>query len=180
MTDRAWLVAIDLQRVFGDPSSEWRAPRYAAAQANVARLAEAFGERSVFTRFVAPARPSGAWSAYYEQFPWALAPDDSELYALTDGITAYAQRTVVAPTFGKWTRDLRAIVGEQPQLVVAGVATDCCVISTVLAAADAGASVLVVTDACAGSSDANHTKALDIMGLYAPLVSLATTDEVLA
>ena len=71
------------------------------------------------------------------------------------------------------------MVGEQPSLVVAGVATDCCVISTVLAAADAGASVTVVTDACAGSTDDNHHKALDVMSLYAPLVTLATTDEVL-
>ena len=180
MTDRAWLVAVDMQRVFGDPTSEWRAPRYAEAEANVARLAEAFGERAVFTRFVAPTRPSGAWTGYYEQFPWALAPEDSDLYALTDGIAAYARRTVVAPTFGKWIPGLRAIVGQQPQLVVAGVATDCCVISTVLAAADAGASILVVTDACAGSSDDNHAKALDVMALYGPLVSLATTDEVLA
>ena len=35
VTDRPWLVAIDLQRVFGDPSSAWCAPRYAAAAANV-------------------------------------------------------------------------------------------------------------------------------------------------
>jgi nicotinamidase-related amidase len=180
VTDRAWLVAVDLQRVFGDPSSEWRAPRYAAAEANVARLAEAFGDRAVFTRFVAPAQPSGAWVGYYEQFPWALAPDDSELYELTPGIAAYAHRTVSEPTFGKWTPALRSVVGDEPHLVVAGVATDCCVISTVLAAADAGASVLVVTDACAGSTDDNHAKALDVMALYGPLVSLATTDEVLA
>jgi nicotinamidase-related amidase len=180
VTDRAWLVAVDLQRVFADPSSEWRVPRYAAAEANVVRLAEAFGDRSVFTRFVAPQRPSGSWVGYYEQFPWALAPPDSELYALSEGIAAYARRTVVATTFGKWTPDLRAVVGEQPQLVVAGVATDCCVISTVLAAAEAGASTLVVTDACAGSSDDNHAKALDLMRLYEPLVAFATTDEVLA
>jgi nicotinamidase-related amidase len=70
-------------------------------------------------------------------------------------------------------------VGELPHLVVAGVATDCCVISTVLAAADAGAHVTVVTDACAGSTDDNHTKAVVVMGLYAPLVALATTAEVL-
>ena len=61
MTDRPWFVAVDLQRVFGDPSSAWCAPRYAAAAANVARLAPAFGDRAVFTRFVAPASPAGAW-----------------------------------------------------------------------------------------------------------------------
>jgi len=174
-----WLVAVDFQRVFGDPTSEWRAPRYAAAAANAARLAERFGDRSVFTRFVAPQRPEGAWVPYYEQFPWALEPPDSWLYELTDEVAAHVTRTVEATTFGKWGPDLRRIVGEHPELVVAGVATDCCVISTVLAATDAGASVTVVTDACAGSTDENHQKALDVMALYAPLVSFTTTESVL-
>jgi nicotinamidase-related amidase len=179
VTDRPWLVAIDLQRVFGDPTSAWCAPRYAAAAANAVRLASHFGDRSVFTRFVAPTRPSGSWVPYYHEFPWALQPPDSWLYELTDDVAAYATRTVVATTFGKWNEDLRRVVGEQPAMVVAGVATDCCVVSTVLAAADAGASVSVVTDACAGSTDDNHQKALDVMSLYAPLVSLTTTAEVL-
>ena len=180
MTDRPWLVAIDLQRVFGDPSSAWCAPRYAAAAANVVRLADDFGDRAVFTRFVAPTTPTGSWVPYYAEFPWALEPADGRLYELTDEVAPHAARTVVATTFGKWTDDLRAVVGEQPSLVVAGGATDCCVISTVLAAADAGASVTVVADACAGSTDDNHQKALDVMSLYAPLVTLTTTDEVLA
>ena len=182
MTDPGWLVAIDLQRVFGDPSSEWRAPRYAAAAANVVRLASEWGGRSVFTRFVAPSEPSGSWVPYYESFPWALQPPDSELYEFTDEVSkvaAQAGQVVTATTFGKWGEDLRAVVGDQPKLVVTGVATDCCVISTVLAAADAGADITVVTDACAGSTDENHQKALDVMALYQPLVSFTTTDELL-
>jgi len=183
VSDRGWLVAIDLQRVFGDPSSQWCAPRYAAAAANVVRLATAWGGRCVLTRFVAPAEPTGSWVPYYEAFPWALDPPDSTLYELTDEVsavaTAGAASVVTATTFGKWSTDLRAVVGDQPRLVVTGVATDCCVISTVLAAADGGADVTVVTDACAGSTDENHQKALDVMGLYAPLVSFATTDELL-
>jgi nicotinamidase-related amidase len=179
VTDRGWLVAVDLQRVFGDPSSQWRAPRYAAAAANVARLASVWGDRTVFTRFVAPAHPTGAWQAYYESFPWALQPPDSKLYELTDEVAPLARLTVTATTFGKWNEDLRAVLGDQPRMVVGGVATDCCVISTVLAAADAGADVTVVTDACAGSTDDNHEKAIDVMGLYQPLVSFTTTDELL-
>ncbi|SDP47673.1 Nicotinamidase-related amidase [Pedococcus dokdonensis] len=178
MTDRRWLVAVDFQRVFGDPSSAWCAPRYAAAAANTVRLAGSFGDRALFTRFVAPAEPTGAWVPYYEEFPWALEPPDSRLYELTDEVAPLATRTVAAPTFGKWDV-LRDVVGDQPSLVVAGVATDCCVISTVLAAADAGASITVVTDACAGSTDDNHQKALDVMALYAPLVTQSTTDELL-
>jgi nicotinamidase-related amidase len=49
----------------------------------------------------------------------------------------------------------------------------------VLAAADDGADITVVTDACAGSTDGNHQKALDVMALYQPLVSFTTTDELL-
>jgi nicotinamidase-related amidase len=71
------------------------------------------------------------------------------------------------------------VAGEGP-LTVVGVATDCCVISTVLPAADAGVAVRVVTDACAGSTDEDHDRALRVMSLYAPLVELATTAEVLA
>jgi nicotinamidase-related amidase len=71
------------------------------------------------------------------------------------------------------------VVGDGP-LTVVGVATDCCVISTVLPAADAGVPVRVVTDACAGSTDDDHDRALRIMSLYASLVRLTTTDEVLA
>jgi nicotinamidase-related amidase len=174
-----WLVAVDFQRVFGDPSSPWKAPRYAAAAQNAVRLAEHFGDRSVFTRFVAPAVPEGSWVSYYEQFPWALEPPDSPLYELTAEVAPVADRTLEATTFGKWGEGLQSLVGDHPELVVAGVSTDCCVISTVLAAVDAGVSLTVVTDACAGSTDENHQKALDVMTLYMPMVSLSTTREVL-
>ena len=179
MTPPTWLVGIDLQRVFGDPSSPWCAPRYAAAAGSVRRLAAAFSDHTVLTRFVAPQDPQGAWGPYYADFPWALVGDGDPLYALTDEVADLPARVVTAPTFGKWDA-LHPVVGDHPRLVVAGVATDCCVISTVLAAADAGASVAVVTDACAGSTDDNHAKALDVMALYGPLVTLTTTDELLA
>jgi nicotinamidase-related amidase len=53
------------------------------------------------------------------------------------------------------------------------------VLSTAVAAADAGAAVRVVADACAGVDDASHEKALDILRLYAPLVEVVTLDDVL-
>ena len=78
----AWLVVIDMQAVFADPASGWAVPRFAAAAAGVDRLLPAFAERTVHTRFVAPAEPAGAWRAYYEQWPWALQPPDAPLYQL--------------------------------------------------------------------------------------------------
>ncbi len=177
MTVPGRLVVVDLQHVFGDPDSPWGAPRFAEVRPRIRQLVDAFGERVVFTRFVAPHEPTGAWIEYYRQFPFALQPPDAPLYELVDDPGTHP--VVAATTFGKWGPDLAALVGDGP-LTVAGVATDCCVISTVLPAADAGVPVRVVTDACAGSTDANQERALDVMALYAPLVELTTTAEVLA
>ncbi|PWW22354.1 isochorismatase family protein [Geodermatophilus normandii] len=131
----------------------------------------------VLTRFVAPQQPAGAWVGYYEQYPFALQPPDAPLYDLVDD--PGTARVLSATTFGKWGPELAEVVGAGP-LTVAGVATDCCVVSTVLPAADAGVPVRVVADACAGSSDDDHGRALHLMGLYAPLVEVTTTDAVLA
>ncbi|MGY5766470.1 cysteine hydrolase family protein [Brachybacterium sp. DNPG3] len=67
-----------------------------------------------------------------------------------------------------------------PHLLVTGVSTDCCVITTVLAAADAGLRVTVVTDAVAHSTAADGAAALQVMGLFPPQVDLRTSTEVLA
>jgi len=177
MTAPGWLVVVDLQHVFGDPDSPWTTPRFEEVRPRIRRLVEAFVGCAVFTRFVAPREPVGAWVDYYAEFPFALQPPDAPLYELVEDPGAH--RVLDVTTFGKWGPDLAEIVGSGP-LTVAGVATDCCVISTVLPAADAGVRVRVVTDACAGSSEDDHDRALRVMSLYAPLVELRTTDEVLA
>jgi len=65
-------------------------------------------------------------------------------------------------------------------MVLTGIATDCCVLSTALAAADAGVRVSVVADASAGSTDANYQRALDVMALYGPLITITDSASVLA
>lgn len=175
--DRGRLVVIDMQRIFA--TGPWCAPRFGEVVPVVRRLADAFGDQVTYTRFVAPERPEGAWRAYYEQWPFALQPPDAPDYELVDDY-ADASHTVVATTFGKWDA-LRSALAPEPgdRLVVCGVSTDCCVISTVLAAADAGMRVQVIADACAGIDDASHQKALDVMALYGPLVEITTSTDVL-
>jgi len=172
-----WLVVVDLQHVFGDPDTPWTTPRFDEIRPRIRRLVDAFGDHVVWTRFVAPAEPIGAWKEYFEEYDFALQPADAQCYQLVEDP---GDRPVVdAPTFGKWGPHLMEIVGEGP-ITVAGVATDCCVLSTVLPAADAGVGVRLVTDACAGSSDDDHDMALHLMDRYSPLVRLVTADEVLA
>jgi nicotinamidase-related amidase len=173
------LAAIDMQRVFAEPDSPWAVPRFGEAVAGIRRLLPLFENRAVFTRFVAPAQPVGAWQPYYEQWPFALQPAESRIWELTDELAEVDAYPITAATFGKWTPELAERVGPGGRLVLTGVSTDCCVLSTALAAADAGVRVTVVADACAGADDSTHLRALEVMRLYAPLIEVVELDQLL-
>lgn len=175
----AWLVVIDPQRIFADPASQWGSSMFPGIVEPVRRLAAAAGERTVVTRWVPAADPQGSWRAYLDAWPFADVAADDPLLDLVPEAADLGRHVVSVPTFGKWGPELEAVTGPTPHLVLTGVATDCCVVSTALAAADAGATVTVVTDACAGSSVKNQQAALDVMALYPPQITLATTADLL-
>jgi nicotinamidase-related amidase len=174
-----WLAVIDMQNVFADPQSGWFTPRLAEIVGPITKLAAALAPRVVFTRFVAPAAPAGAWQRYYEQWPFALQPPDAPIYQLIGDLPAGPGPTLDATTFSKWGPELSAQVGDGGRLVLAGVSTDCCVLSTAVAAADAGVAVQVVADACAGVTDASHEQALAVLRLYGPLIEVTNVAGVL-
>jgi nicotinamidase-related amidase len=180
MSEGAYLVVVDMQRVFADAGSAWASPGYASASAGVRRLLPAFAGRTVLTRFVAPEHPEGAWAPYYRDWPDQLRPADDRLWDLMPEFAEVDAPVVTATTFGKWGPDLAAATAGSDRLVLAGVSTDCCVLSTALAAADAGRFVVVPEDACAGLSVADHRRALDAMALYGPLITISSTDAVLS
>jgi len=176
-----WLVVVDMQRVFAAPPSPWASPDFDRALAGVRRLLPAFAGRTVFTRYVAPLRPSGAWVSYFELWPFALVPHDDPLYELVPELREAAAGATVETreSFGKWDDGLAAATGGASELVLAGVSTDCCVIATALAAGDAGVRVRVAADACAGATAEDHDRALAAMALFAPLVEVTTVDALL-
>jgi nicotinamidase-related amidase len=164
-----WLVVVDLQNIFGDPGSEWFTPDFENASAGSHRLRSRFGSRTALTRFVAPRSPVGAWVPYYRDWSFALVPDTDPLYDLVPAFPVQDATVITRTTFGKWDAGTAADLGDPLDIVLCGVSTDCCVLSTALAAADAGVHVRVAADACAGLSD-----------LDAPLIEITTVDEVLA
>lgn len=172
------LVVIDMQEIFRSPDSEWFVPEYDAAAEQVSRLTERFTGNVIWTRFVRDPQEPGSWRAYYDYWSGCRYEPDSPAWDLTmhrgDGDSLLS-----LPTFSKWGSELAQLTAEHDHLVVCGVATDCCVISTVLGAVDAGKKVTVVTDACAGVTTEAHSQAIALMGLLAPMVSLAEASDVL-
>jgi nicotinamidase-related amidase len=176
------LVVIDMQRVFADVDSPWVVPGYAGIVPEVERLAGAFGDRVVFTRFVpfdeSPA--PGSWAEYYVANAFFLRPGAEELTHLTEPFASRDVPVLDAPTFGKHGPRLEALAGPQREIVLCGVATECCVISTALSAVDAGMRVRVVRDACAGATPVGHDAALAVMAGYEGQLSITTVEEELA
>jgi nicotinamidase-related amidase len=179
-TTDAWLMIIDMQRIFAEPSSEWATPDYAVASAGIQRLLGGFESRVCFTRFLAPDAPTGSWITYYEKWPFALDPVNAPLYELSDEFAAVPAIMVDRTTFGKWDAETDRLLGRPQEIMLTGVTTDCCVLSTALPACDAGVHVTVVADACAGVTEADHQRALDAMALYSPMIDVADVDTVLA
>lgn len=173
-----WLVVIDMQNIFRDKTSGWSTPGFDPITPTIKRLINAFEEHVVFTRFIAPKNPTGAWIPYYEIWPFAL--DAGPLNDMAPAFDTTGHKVVDLPTFGKWGPELDKAIGGSREMVLVGVSTDCCVISTALPASDAGVHVRVVSDGCAGVSPEDHQRALDTMAMYGPLIEITTADEVIA
>ena len=176
-----WLVVIDPQNIFASPDSDWGSPFFADAFTNIRRLADAFGENVLVTRWMPTADRSTAWGDYFAAWPFADKPASDPLYDLVPEARGLSPHpTLDLPTFGKWGPEIEAIVGRGAHVVLTGVSTDCCVLSTALAAADAGAHTTIAADACAGSTAENHAAALHVMGLYPPQLTVSDTAAVLS
>jgi nicotinamidase-related amidase len=175
VSDAPWLVVVDHQRVFADPGSDWGSPMFADTVGVVAALAAEHGGRVITTRWVPAtgAERTGSWIDYFAAWPFADKPADDPLFELVPSARALgASHVLTRPTFGKWGAELEAITGPAPRLTLVGVSTDCCVISTALAAADGGASVRVIASGCAGSTPEAHENALAVMRLYSPQIEV--------
>jgi nicotinamidase-related amidase len=179
---KSWLTIIDMQRVFAESTSDWFTPRFGEIIAPIRKLLTGFGDNVVYTRFVAPPVPHGSWRAYYDQWPAELVEPGDRMYDIVDELTPDIGATVLsAPTFGKWNPELAATIGtpgSPGEMILTGVATDCCVLSTAVAAADAGVHVRVVAEACAGLTDESHHKALDILSGYAPMIEVVDLADI--
>lgn len=176
-----WLVIIDPQTIFASPTSQWGSRAFPDIIDPINRLAEAHRGHVIVTRWIPSDHHEGSWRDYFERWTFADRPADDPLFDLVAEARPWVERpTVDVTTFGKWASQLSAITGAHPHLLLTGVSTDCCVITTALAAADAGAWVSVVSDGCAGSSPQNHEAALTVMDLYSPQIDVVTSSEALS
>jgi nicotinamidase-related amidase len=173
------LAVIDMQWYFA-PGKPWATPGFDELIDPIGRLVDGFGDRVVFTRFVVPAQPRGSWVAYYREWPQVTEPGAGDLAGLVPPWADRGAGAVDKPTFSKWGPELAARLGTDGELVLCGVSTDCCVLATALGAVDAGVSVRIAADACAGLDTAAHERALSLIAGFAPQAAISSVEAELA
>ena len=167
-----------MQVIFQDPHSQWHVPTYEQAASRVGQLVARFPSNVIWTKFVRDAGEHGSWGAYYDRWGSCRLEPEAADWDLTLPVNAH-DRVLTLPTFSKWGPELASLTANQEHLIVCGVATDCCVLSTVLGAVDAGKRVTLVTDACGGATTEAHGQAIGLMELLSPMVSVVNTAELL-
>jgi nicotinamidase-related amidase len=172
---KSWLMVIDLQPAFSHPFSPWFTPTLSTVAKRIETLVPLYGEHVLFTRFVPPLSPTGSWRDYYAKWEFAARQDSEWLWELDEPWRG--RFSIASHTFSKWIPEAIALFGPEPEVTLCGVSTDCCVLGTAFAAVDQGAQIRVASDACAAKSPEIHDRALAILALRAPQLSIVTIAE---
>lgn len=182
------LVVIDMQRLFAEETA-WFTPGLAAIVPNVAKLAEAQPDRTVFARFVVPQQPAearGQWQSYYER--WKAVTLDELDPAMLDLVAPLASLAHPGSIVDKKTYSVFETPGFVERLeeqgidtiVFTGVETDVCVYASALDAVDLGYKVILASDALASGDMVAHDMVLTRLApRFSEQIEILTTDAIL-
>lgn len=180
-------LVVDMQELFRS-HSEWGTPALTRIIPAIARLVNARPAQAYFSRFI-PARnasaASGAWQRYYRRWSSVtLDAIDPSMVDVVPELQPMARNLVDKigySAMGNSAFRQTVVAQKDPCLIVSGVETDVCVLSTVMEAMEAGVRIVLPTDALASSSEICHDRALGILhDRFDDQIELGTVDEILA
>jgi nicotinamidase-related amidase len=181
-------LCIDMQRMFAE-ATPWHVPWMQEVSPQIEELASRHPERTIFARFITPARPeemSGMWRDYYQK--WEMMTRGRLDPVLLDLVPSLKELVPPARLFDKITYspwvggELHELLsGENVDTVVlTGGETDVCVLAAALGAIDLGYRVVVLRDAVCSSADDTHDASLELLGdRFSVQLRLSTIQEFL-
>lgn len=175
------LLVIDMQNVY-TKGQEWACEGVEAASSSILRLLESrIPQQIIFTRYLAHRHPEGVWKEYNK----INAAVNADLW-LNEMMPEFEPWTKIYPVYCKsiyssfGIPEVTEAAKHADRLVISGVVAECCVLSTVLSAIDAGCKILYLTDAVAGLTKDSCKETEKIISYFAPLhTELMTTEEYL-
>lgn len=183
------LLVIDMQNVY-TVGQAWACERIETACTSVQRLLRSgcCGD-VIFTRYLAPEKPKGVWKEYnrvnreINQDPWLNEILPELLPWVTPGPDGSPAR------YSLLTKDVYSAFGisevreracRAGRVVITGVVSECCVLSTVFSAIDEGCKIIYLRDAVAGVTRQADQEVEHILSGLAPLhLEMMDTEEYL-
>lgn len=179
---------IDMQRLFSE-QTDWHVRDLFSIVPACAALLSHATDATLFARFVTPVTAddaSGAWQRYYRR--WSGVTRDRIAPEFLDVIVDLTRLAPNAPVLDKAgysafsNPDFATLLRARDcrTLILSGIETDVCVLSTAFEAVDRGLRVVVAQDAVASGSSDGHRAALDILEQRFDMqVELAGTAEII-
>jgi nicotinamidase-related amidase len=177
---------IDFQRVF-EEGPHWRVPKFRQALENAlkvhAHLDKELGDNltTIATRYIPPdeAQYGGIWTDYFNRFPQISRYANNKSYDLANGIPTGC--IISVPKFGKWSSIKSHLnnfrIDSIKTIYITGVSTECCILSTVMAAIDDGVKIVLIQDACAAGTDEDHNFSINILKGFEPNLEIRKTNN---
>jgi nicotinamidase-related amidase len=193
-TARTALLAVDMQRYFMEDPFPGACERAPSIVPKVNRLADGLRRRGgavVWLQNAAPWESERSWSVLRERYSdraaagrWGSLQEDAEGFELHPGLAvAKDDLSVVKEKYSAFipgSSDLETRLRKKgiDTLLICGVATNVCCESTARDAMMLNFRVVMVSDACAAASDAEHAAALGNFYLF--FGDVRTTGEIVA
>ncbi|MFF3286595.1 cysteine hydrolase family protein [Streptomyces sp. NPDC003023] len=186
-------LVVDMQNGFMEPGMPLEVPEARTIVPNVnavSRAVRAGGGTNVYLRFTT--RSTSDWSVYFQQFQAAEFGDGEVItfqpgshgHALHRGLDVTDEDVVMDKTrfspFTPSSSDALRLLRERgiDTVLVSGTLTDCCSAATARDAQQLGFRVILISDANAALSDAEHNAAVNNVAAY--FGDIRTTEEVVA
>ncbi len=173
------ILIIDMQNVYGK-GMPWECVNMERTAGNILRLLDC-GEDAVFTAFISPVSPRGAWKEYCRVNK--EIDEDSHAGEIMSVFQPYlsSRRLFYKSTYSSLlVPELRELASAYDRVVITGVVAECCVLSTVFSCIDEGFPFVYISDAVSGLSDRSEAESAAIISYMEPVHGVTmTTDEYL-
>lgn len=160
------ILVTDMQKAYLK-GQKWECPNINSVIEKIVQLLSECNCNVMFTAFTAPQNPTGQWIDYnYVNQDINSCPYKNEII---DRLKCYIKKypLVFKDKYSSLsnksvTQAVYDIIKNGGRVVITGVVSECCVLSTAMAAIDLGGKVIYIKDAVAGSSK-KHEKAVELI-----------------
>lgn len=179
-------LVVDMQELFRS-HPDWGSAALTDIVPPIRRLLQARPQSAYFSRFVPPQKvehAAGAWRRYYQRWHRVtLERMEPELVNVIEELRPWERGIVDKSGYSALgNAEFRRMASESGDrcLILSGVETDVCVLSTAMEAMDLGLRVIFALDAVTSSSAKCHELALQIVHeRFDEQIELATVDDIL-